>query len=176
MPRITNAYAIRELSFRQLTKNNKAEMRALHDSVIAGLPDPAWFFPSAECEFDAWLDGHEAFGYFDGDKLVGFGVMTPAHARGGHSYAQIMNEPDERTFDFHDVLVLPAYRGRGIHTMFLKLFEEIARTMDGIAIYATVDPMNSASWHNFEKAGYQRIAEMPAYDGRMRRYYKLSLN
>lgn len=170
-----NSYHIRGLTLRQLAARDKAEMMALHDSVIAGLPDPNWFFPSQEWEFDAWLEGNEAFGYFDKDTLAGFGVMTPQEARGDHSYARVLGEMPERTFDFHDVLVLPAYRGRGIHTMFLKLFEEIARAMDGEAIYSTVDPMNSASWHNFEKAGYQQIAEKPAYDGRMRRYYRLSL-
>ena len=62
-------------------------------------------------------------------------------------------EPEENTYDFHDVLVLPRYQGRGMHTRFLNLFEEMARAMGGRAIYATVDPGNSASWHNFEKGG-----------------------
>ena len=41
--------------------------------------------------------------------------------------------------------------------------------------YATVDPDNSASWYNFEKEGYVCIVTQPAYDGRDRRYYKLTL-
>ena len=51
----------------------------------------------------------------------------------------------------------------------------MARAMGGRAIYATVDPGNSASWHNFEKAGYALVCTRPAYDGRMRRYYRLTL-
>ena len=74
------------------------------------------------------------------------------------------------------MLVLPRYQGRGMHTRFLNLFEEMARAMGGRAIYATVDPGNSASWHNFEKAGYALVCTCPAYDGRMRRYYKRTLD
>ena len=125
--------------------------------------------------FSAWLEGREAFGYFDGETMAGYAAIAPWHTRGEHSYAHILGEDPQNTYDFHDVLVRPAYRGRGIHTMFLSLFAEMARALDGRAIYATVDPGNSASWHNFEKAGYVCVRVQPAYDGRMRRYYRLGL-
>ena len=45
----------------------------------------------------------------------------------------------------------------------------------GKAIYGTVEPENSASWYNFEKEGYVCVVTQPAYDGRDRRYYKLTI-
>lgn len=166
---------IKGLTLRQLVYEDMEVMMRLQDEVMAQLPDPAWFFPSEQWEFEAWLANREAFGYFDGEQLIGYAAMGAWSTRGAHGYAAVLGEPAENTYDFHDVLVKPAYRGRGVHTAFLALFEEMARAMDGKAIYATVDPGNCASWHNFEKAGYVCVSTRPAYDGRMRRYYKLSL-
>ena len=170
-----NPYTMRGLTLRQLDWCDKPQLAAMQDEVLAALPDPRWYFPSEEWEFDAWLSGREAVGYFDGDTLAGFAVLTAADRRQGHSYAQVLGEPAENTFDFHDVMVRPAYRGRGMHTRFLALFTETARALGGKAIYATVDPDNERSWRNFEKAGYVCIRVQPAYDGRERRYYKLTL-
>ncbi len=175
LPGTVDAYKLRGLALRQLTFADKAQMMRMQETVLSALPDPAWYFPSEEWEFDEWLNGREALGYFAGNELAGFAVASPASARGERSYAGKLGDPVEDTFDFHDVMVLPAYRGRGLHTMFLKLFEEMARALDGRAIYATVDPGNGASWRNFEKAGYACVAEKTAYDGRMRRYYRLTL-
>lgn len=168
-------YHLRGLTLRQLEQSDKPQMMRMQEVVLTALPDSSWYFPSEEWEFDEWLAGGEAFGYFCGSELAGFAVCTPASVRKARSYAGILGEPVENTFDFHDVMVLPAYRGRGMHTQFLKLFDEIARALDGRAIYATVDPANAPSWRNFEKAGYACVLEKPAYDGRMRRYYRLML-
>ena len=168
------SYEIPGFELKKLTLEHKQVMMQLHDDVLAALPDPSWYYPSEEWEFDAWLKGEEAWGYFDGEVLAGFAVCTPWDRRLSHSYAQELGEKAENTYDFHDVLVLPRYRGRGMHTMFLRLFDDMARADGATAIYATVDPGNSASWHNFEKAGYQIVCVRPAYDGRSRRYYKLT--
>jgi len=170
-----NAYAMRGLTLRQLEERDRALLGPMQDEVLSALPDPRWYFPSEEWEFDAWIAGREAVGYFDGDVLAGFAVLTAARLRGDHSYARVLGEDPANTFDFHDVMVRPPYRGRGMHTRFLALFEETARALGGRAIYATVDPENEASWRNFEKAGYACVRIQPAYDGRMRRYYKLEL-
>lgn len=169
------SYDIPGFELKALTFAHKRQMMRLHDEVLAALPDPGWYFPSDEWEFDAWLEGGEAWGYFDGDVLAGYAVFTPWHRRLGRSYAQALGEAAENTFDFHDVLVLPRYRNRGMHTGFLKLFTNLAIAAGAHAIYATVDPENCASWRNFERAGYEIAAVQPAYDGRERRYYKLGL-
>ena len=54
--------------------------------------------------------------------------MASWRTRGDRGYARKLGEPEENTYDFHDVLVLPRYRGRGMHTRFLNLFEEMARS------------------------------------------------
>lgn len=169
------AYQILGLTLRLLTEADKPNMMAMQTEVLSVLPDPRWYFPSDEWEFDSWLDGREAVAYMDGDAIAGYAVITPWNIRGDHAYAKVLGHPVENTFDFHDVLVRPAYRGRGMHTLFLKMFTETVRAEGGKAIYATVDPENSASWHNFEKVGYECLLTQPAYDGRSRRYYRLSL-
>ena len=176
LPRNAGPFLLKGFSLRQLHEGDKAQMMRMQNEVLAALADPAWFFPSEEWEFDEWLQNREAFGYFEGDVMAGYAAMASWRTRGDRGYARKLGEPEENTYDFHDVLVLPRYRGRGMHTRFLNLFEEMARSMGGRAIYATVDPGNSASWHNFEKAGYALVCTRPAYDGRMRRYYKRTLD
>ena len=175
LPAKLDPYHIRGLTLVQLTPVHKQRMMDLQSQVMAQLPDPTWYFPSEEWEFDQWLANGEAVGYLDGDVLCSYAVMTPQNVRGEHSYARILGHPAENTFDFHDVLVSPAYRRRGMHAHFLALFTEMARAMDGRAIYTTVDPQNGASWRNFERAGYRCVATQPAYDGRLRRYYQKEL-
>lgn len=172
----SDSFHIRGLRLRQLTRDDQARMMKMQRETLAALPDPAWFFPSEAWEFEEWLQNREAFGYFDGDALAGYAAMGAWDTRGERAYALKLGESAENTYDFHDVVVRPAYRGRGIHTAFLRLFEEMARAMGGRAVYATVDPGNAASWHNFEKAGYVCVCVKPAYDGRVRRYYKLTLS
>ena len=78
--------------------------------------------------------------------------------------------------DYAKDVVRPSARGQGMHTAFLRLFEKMARTNGGYAVYATVDPENGPSRRNFERAGYQCMVEKPAYDGRARRFYRLLLS
>lgn len=174
-PITTPAYQIPGYTLRVLTPGDKAQMMAMQTEVLSQLPDPSWYFPSEEWEFDAWLMGGEAVGYFQQDTLAGYAVITAWHARGAHSYAAILGHSAENTYDFHDVMVRPEHRGHGMHTRFLALFADAVQAAGGKAVYCTVDPENSASWHNFEKAGYQCLLTQPAYDGRSRRYYKLTL-
>lgn len=170
-----STYEIPGFAIRQLTPEDKPKMFAIRDAVMAVLPDPRWYFSMEEWEIDEWLAARSVVGYLDGDVLAGFGAITPEYERGDHSYARVLGEPAENTFDFHDVMVHPAYRGHRMHQQFLSLFTQSVRQLGGRAVYATVDPENSASWYNFEKEGYRCIVTQPAYDGRDRRYYKLTL-
>lgn len=163
------------LTLRLLTLEDVPAMLALQETVMAALEDPAWYYPSEEWEFaSATVDG-EAWGYFDGGTLAGFAEMTPGEKRGEHSYAKKLGLPVEGSYDFHDVMVAPAMRRRGVQTAFLSLFTALARQNGGKAVYCTVDPGNGASWRNFERFGYRVVCTMPTYDGRMRRFYRLAL-
>ena len=163
------------LTLRRLTLQDVPAMLLLQEQVMATLEDANWYFPSEEWEFaSAAVDG-EAWGFFDGDTLAGFAEMTPGEKRGGPSYARKLGLPVEGSYDFHDVMVAPAMRRRGIQTAFLRLFTQLAERGGGTAMYCTVDPGNGASWRNFERFGYRVVCTMPAYDGRMRRFYRLDL-
>lgn len=173
LPQSIAPYRMPDLTLRMLTEADVSQMLELQALVMEALPDKRWYFPSDEEEFIGVVNAGEGVGYFDGDALMAFAELTPGPNRGTHSYAAILGDATADSFDFHDVMVHPAMRGRGIHTRFLALFEQIAREAGARAIYATVDPDNAPSWHNFEKAGYELVTQRPAYDGRMRRYYRL---
>ena len=175
LPEDLTPYRIGGLEMKVLAPEDKPAMMALQREALSALPDPRWYFPSEEWEFDSWLKNGEAVGYLDGDTLAGYAVATPYALRGEHSYALILGDPPENTFDFHDVIVRAEYRRRGIQGSFLRLFTCIARLAGGTAIYATVDPDNGASWRNFEREGYEQTALRNAYDGRPRRYYRKKL-
>lgn len=163
------------LTHRQLTPADIPAMMQLQDEVLALLPDPSWYYPAEEWEFTMATEAGEAYGYFSGNQLVAYAEMSPGEKRGEHSYAVKLGKAPERTYDFHDVMVAPEMRRRGIHNAFLRRFEALARQNGAVAIYATVDPGNGPSYRNFERAGYVNERTMPAYDGRLRRFYRLDL-
>ena len=163
------------LTLRPLSMADVPAMLALQEEVLAALENPSWYFPSEEWEFASAVLAGEAWGYFNGDQLAGFAEMTPGEARGEHSYAAKLGLPVAHSFDFHDVMVAPPMRRRGIQSAFLAIFTKLAKESGGTAMYATVDPGNGASWRNFERFGYRVVTTMPAYDGRMRRFYRLAL-
>ncbi len=163
------------LTLRLLTMQDVPAMLALQDTVLAALEEASWYFPSEEWEFVDGVQAEEAWGYFDGEELIGFAIMTPGERRGEHSYARMLGRPAEASFDFHDVMVAPRMRRRGVQSAFIAMLNAYAQHNGGHAVYCTVDPGNGASWRNFERFGYRVVCTKPAYDGRMRRFYKLDL-
>lgn len=168
-------YDIEGFTLRRLTLDDVPAMLALQADMLAALPDKRWYYPSETWEFELGTREEAVYGYFDGDTLAGFAMLGSVKTRPERCYAKKLGEEPSGTYDFHDVMVSPAYRRRGMHTAFLALLADIARDEGGRVIYATVDPENGASVRNFERAGYARAAQMPAYDGRERRYYRLEL-
>ena len=57
-------------------------------------------------------------------------------ARGEHSYAAKLGLPVAHSFDFHDVMVAPSMRRRGIQSAFLAIFTTLALESGGTAMYA----------------------------------------
>ena len=146
-------YEIPGFTLRRLSPEDKPLMIAIRDAVMAVLPDPRWYFSMDDWEIDQWLDERSVVGCLDGDTLAGFAAITPEYQRKDHSYARVLGEEPQNTFDFHDVMVHPDYRGHRMHQQFLKIFTQSVKELGGKAVYATVDPDNSASWYNFEKEG-----------------------
>ena len=173
LPQDLKAYAVNGLVPRLLTPADVPAMLALQREVMEALPDPRWYFPSDEAEFLQVVSAGEGFAYFDGETLLGFAELTP-----GELVKKALKEGYREGIysDYAKDVVRPSARGQGMHTAFLRLFEKMARTNGGYAVYATVDPENGPSRRNFERAGYQCMVEKPAYDGRARRFYRLLLS
>ncbi len=169
---VQDVFAVRGARLSQLTPADSPAVLALQDVMLTALPDPLWYVPSTPEEVLEGLESGDAFGFSAKGSLVGYAAFSPWQDRGDKAYAPKVGHAAENTFDVHDVIVHPDYRRRGMHSAFLLLFEEAARAMGGSAIYATVDPGNAPSVGAFEKAGYVHIKTQPAYDGRLRSYYR----
>lgn len=169
---VSNGYQVRGAKLRQLKGTDLAAALGLQEAIMAALPNRMWFVPSDAQELEAVIGRGEAFGFFARERLVGYGAFSPWHVRGAAAYAGKLGLPVENTYDVRDVMVHPDFRRRGMQSAFLCLFEETARAMDGMALYATVDPGNQASIGGFEKAGFALVKTQPAYDGRLRGYYR----
>lgn len=164
-----------DLTFRPLKRADSPAIMALQQVMLGALPDPSWYYPSPEETFAQCCDRGETYGYWDGNTLAGFAILTPGSVRGEKSYAHKVGDPSENTFDFQDIMVHPSYRRRGMHSAFLSLFEAMSRELGGVAMYCTIAPDNFPSVSSFEKAGYHCVCQKPAYDGRLRGYYKKDL-
>lgn len=160
---------------RPLTERDLPDMMALQAAMLAALPDPRWYFPSAEEQFAVEVRaGHATGVYLDG-RMLAFGIASPGQQHRTESYALRVGEDPADTFDFQDVMVHPDFRRQGIHSAFLAKYRAQAAALGCRAIYATIDPDNAPSWRSFEKAGFRRLLIQPAYDGRIRAYYCLEL-
>lgn len=169
-------YSLPGASLRPMTLADLPALMELQAIMCANLPDPQWYVTSTKEQFGAVLEKGEGYGFFAEDQLAGVAVLSPWHTRDERGYAYKLGVDTENTYDVQDVMVHPDYRRQGMHSAFLRLFEEMARRLDGVAMYATVAPDNLPSCRSFEKAGYVLIKTQPAYDGRLRRYYVKALN
>ena len=167
--------AMDTLTCLRLTRGHTPAILSLQSAMLAALPDPCWYYPSPGEVFATCCDRGECFGFFDGEQLAGFGILTPWHIRPTACYAIKIGDAPERTFDFQDVMVSPQYRRRGIHTALLRLFEQIARDADAHSLYCTIAPANLPSVASFTKAGFHCVSVQPAYEVMLRGYYRKSL-
>ena len=158
-----------------LTVQDVPAMLALQDRMLSALPDSRWYFPNTREEFVDDTSHGFAFGIRQGGGLIALGVACEGARHPGGSYAAVVGDLSPVTFDFRDMIVDPAFRRQGIHSAYFTFFRGQAEGLGAAAIYATVDPDNAPAWHSFEKAGYRRVLLRPAYDGRIRAYYRLGL-
>ena len=151
-----------------------ALMMALQAEMAAALPSPRWYFTSKEEEFAQEVRAGRVLGLRVNGELAAFAIACPARDN-AKSYAAILGRDEPDSLDFQDIIVSPRYRRRGMHSYFLALYEQQARTAGMTALYATVDPENLPSLRSFEKAGWVRVDLRNAYDGRIRAYYRKGL-
>lgn len=159
-----------------LAARDVPEMLALQSRMLADLPCERWYFPNVEAEFAADCAAGFATGIRAEGRLIALGVACLGSLHPGGSYAAVVGDDPAHTFDFRDVMVDPAWRRQGIHSAYLALYRARAEAAGCTAVYATVDPDNAPSWRSFEKAGFRRVLVRPAYDGRVRAYYRLALD
>ena len=154
-----------------LTEADAPAMYALMQEMFAHLPNPRWYYGSTQEELAEQARMGNAVGIWEGERLVAMNILVPARVahHGGYAKQVGIDEPD--SLNYEDVMVSPDFQRRGIQRAFL----ERARSLGYKTIYATVDPENVPSLSSFEKAGYVRVAQQSAYDGRPRVYLKYTV-
>ena len=154
-----------------LAEADAPAMYALMQDMFAHLPSPRWYYGSTQEELADQARAGNAVGIWEGERLVAMNILVPARMahHGGYAAKLGLNDPD--SLNFEDVVVAPDYRRQGIQSAFLHR----ARTLGYKTIYATVDPENVPSLSSFEKAGYERVAQMETYDGRPRVFVRLEV-
>lgn len=160
----------------QLTEADLPLVMALQTRVAEALPDPRWYYTSTEAEFRRDMLLGRMLGIRHEGRLILMGSAIPAGPEVYVRYAEDVGEPWQHTLSFCDVMVDPAFRRQGLHSLLLARYLQWARETGMTAIYATVDPDNIPSRRSFEKAGYTAVTLQPAYDGRPRVYYRLNVS
>ena len=86
--------------------------------------------------------------------------------------------PDEllsKVVHAESVVVLPEYRGMGLHAKMLAFGESLIDPAHYNCFLTTVSPENPASFRSFEKCGYELVLTKEKYGGLLRRIYKKRL-
>jgi len=154
-----------------LAETDAPAMYALMQEMFDHLPNPRWYYGSTQEELAEQARMGHAVGIWEGDRLVAMNILVPARVahHGGYAAQIGIDEPD--SLNYEDVMVSPDFQRQGIQ----KAFQARARSLGYKTIYATVDPENVPSLSSFEKAGYVRVAQQDAYDGRPRVFLRLEV-
>jgi len=145
----------------------------------AGHTDSATYFCVTREEFEESLAGGSerssarpwdrvwgAYEVVDGaEQLIAFALVIANRETPERSLCEDVGKPFNEVITFDAVVVDERFRGRGLHREFLRLAEEFARKNGAKYIAATVAPENVFSRRNFEKAGFEVVAEKIKYNG-----------
>lgn len=87
----------------------------------------------------------------------------------------LSNDTLLKVVHMESVVVLPEYRGQHLHSKMLSFGESLIDHSKYVHFLATISPDNPASFHSFEKCGYQLITTKEKYGGFIRRIYKKTI-
>jgi ribosomal protein S18 acetylase RimI-like enzyme len=104
------------------------------------------------------------FGYFEGNKLVGYVALNdeydPEYETGNWQYTE------GRPLYFHRLAVRPAFQGQGVAGSLIRFAENHALEAGYAAIRLDAFPPNTAAVAMYEKRGYSRAGYVTFRKGR----------
>lgn len=136
------------------------------------MEDKTWFYPD---EDDAVRDFVTRSGFalkaMVGEQMVGFffGYAPGKERENMGTYMGFSGEEMQKVAHMETAMVIPEFRGRGIQRLLMAKAEETFKERGYTHLMGTAHPDNIFSVKNFEKQGYQIVAEARKYGG-LRRY------
>lgn len=143
---------------------------ALQLAVFEQLCDQSVYALVGEKEIHESLLEDYCFGTYHDDELVAFTMMI-ANRISHRNYGTYVGYPEERQakcVSMEITLVDDRYRGFGLQKQFVRLREEIARSLGATEALVTIAPGNDYSLANLINSGYEIIETRPLYEGAVR--------
>lgn len=144
---------------------------SVQDKVIAGLNESHVYERTSDEQIEESLREDFCLGAFCEGELAAAGIMvvnrvTPRNlgVHLGYDEARL-----RRCATCDSVFVLPQFRGYGLQSIFLRLWDEAALGFGCTEELATVSPDNLASLRNLRANGFEIFDEKVMYTG-VRRY------
>ena len=166
-----------ELVFKKIEEKDKEQLFSLIDTVLKGLPNPEWFIPYEQWEFDSMFDEVNyapLYGAYDGDKLVGMAQLYVSQDMLA-DFKKEFGLTEYKVCELGGNLVLPEYRGMGITTKLQSMERKLAEQLGFDYIISMAYPDNVSSCKTLEKVGLEFVKETRLSNGFLRKLYMKKL-
>lgn len=162
---------------RQCTEDDLDAILALQLAVFEQLCDRSVYALVGKEEIHESLLMDYCFGTYHNGELVAFTMMI-ANRIGHRNYGTYVGYPEERQakcVSMEITLVDDRFRGYGLQKQFVKLREDIARSLGAAEALVTIAPGNDFSLSNLINSGYEIIETKPLYEGAVRHILRKQL-
>lgn len=166
-----------ELVFKKVEEKDKEQLFKLIDTVLGGLPNPDFFIPYEQWEYDSMFDEVNyapLYGAYDGDKLVGMAQLYVSQDM-LKDFKEEFGLADSKVCELGGNLVLPEYRGNGITTKLQTIELELAKELGFDYIISMAHPDNVGSCKTLERVGLEYVKETTLSNGFLRKLYMKKL-
>ena len=166
-----------ELVFKKVEEKDKEQVFQLIDTVLRGLPNPAFFIPYEQWEYDSMFDEVNyapLYGAYDGEKLVGMAQLYVSQDM-LKDFKEEFNLSEYTVCELGGNLVLPEYRGNGITTKLQTMELELGKQLGFDYIISMAHPDNIGSCKTLERVGLEFVKETTLSNGFRRKLYMKKL-
>lgn len=158
----------KEIQIVRAVKEDVPMIMHIMDTAFSLVPDKSWYCTDDENFMQQHIEekGFVLKAIVDGEMAGFLVVRFPKNeADNLGSYADLPEKEMQYVAHMESAAVLPAYRGMGIQKKLMEEGEELVRKSGYRYLMGTAHPENTFSVHNFQKLGYEIIAEDRKYGG-----------
>ena len=148
--------------FVDLTFNHIDNILKLQYKIINELKIKSHFIANDRDFFTEVIHNRDSIflGLFDKSKLIAYCLVLKDIDDYIKYFSDFGITPALKSANFDIVVVDPAYRGEGLHRLFIDTVIEQMINEKYQEIYCTVHPDNSYSLSNFTKKGFKKVADI----------------